>query len=49
MIVEAEVQANGQECSAEARLGGHACTPYEQNTQQSPDLGLSNAPHAGHS
>ena len=29
--------------------GGHGTEPYEQNTQQSPDLGLNIAPHAAHS
>ena len=48
LIVEAQVQAIGQE-DWEARLGGQGSAPYEQNTQQSPALGLSTAPHAGHS
>jgi len=29
--------------------GGHGTLPYEQNTQQSPALGLSRAPHPVHS
>jgi hypothetical protein len=27
-------------------MGGHLTEPYEQNTQQSPGFGFSNAPHA---
>jgi hypothetical protein len=30
-------------------IGGHFTVPYEQNTQQSPDFGRSNAPHAAQS
>jgi len=48
LIVEAQVQAIGQE-DLEARLGGQSSGPYEQNTQQSPALGLSTTPHAGQS
>jgi hypothetical protein len=30
-------------------IGGHGTSPHEQNTQQSPRLGLSSASQAGHS
>ena len=30
-------------------IGGHGTLPHEQNTQQSPRLGLSSASQAGHS
>jgi hypothetical protein len=30
-------------------IGGHLTVPYEQNTQQSPDLGRSSIRHDGHS
>jgi len=30
-------------------IGGHGTEPYEQNTQQSPFFGFSNAPQLVHS
>jgi hypothetical protein len=38
-----------QRGSFAACIGGHFALPYEQNTQQSPDLGLSSARHDSHS
>lgn len=31
-----------------ACTGGHGTSPYEQNTQQSPDFGFNSVPQAGH-
>jgi hypothetical protein len=38
-----------QQDAAADCTGGQETDPYEQNTQQSPGLGLSSARHASHS